>query len=312
MLFNIHTQQWDKDLLDELRIPPSLLPEVCDSSADFGTTAPGILGGGIRIGGIAGDQQAALIGQVGFTPGTAKSTYGTGCFLILNTGNTPVESAQRLLTTVAYRLNGTATYALEGSIFTAGAAVKWLRDKLGLIRSAHETEAMAARAGNHDSLFLVPAFTGLGAPYWDPDARAALVGMTLDTDADQIVAATLRSVAYQTRDLLEAIGRDGAALTELRVDGGMAANNGFLQTLSDITGVPVRRPGCTETTALGAAYLAGLQAGVYEAPAQLAEHWTCDRSFVPTLDGARRDSLYKGWQGAVQRVLSPPREHSAS
>ncbi|MAS66805.1 MAG: glycerol kinase, partial [Pseudomonadales bacterium] len=243
MLFNIHTQQWDDDLLQLLDIPASLLPEVMDSAADFGQTAPEVLGASIPVCGIAGDQQAALIGQACFEPGMVKSTYGTGCFMVMNTGSTPIRSQNRLLTTVGYRLNGQTSYALEGSIFVAGAAIQWLRDGLKLIQHAGETEALARQAGEHTGVYLVPAFTGLGAPYWDPTARGAIFGLTRDTGIAQIVAAGLQSVCFQTRDLLEAMQADGAQSTAaLRVDGGMVINNWVVQELANILGVTVDRP----------------------------------------------------------------------
>ncbi len=304
MLFNIHTQDWDDDLLDELDIPRAVLPSVCDSSYAYGVTAPDLFGVAIPVSGMAGDQQAALFGQACFSPGMAKSTYGTGCFLILNTGDTPLVSQHRLLTTVGYRLEGRVTYALEGSIFVAGAVVKWLRDKIGLIGHAAETEEIARRTTVPDDLFVIPAFAGLGAPHWDPEARGAILGMTLNTDADQLVTAALHAICHQTRDLVAAINGDGAALDVLRVDGGMAANNWFLQTLADRVGVEVHRPRCIETTALGAALLAGMEAGVFGCFSEIARLWKCDRTFSPDLSEDRRDDLYARWRAAVARVLS--------
>ncbi len=304
MLFNIHTQQWDDDLLQLLDIPASLLPEVMDSAADFGQTAPEVLGASIPVCGIAGDQQAALIGQACFQPGMVKSTYGTGCFMVMNTGSTPIRSQNRLLTTVGYRLNGQTSYALEGSIFVAGAAIQWLRDGLKLIQHAGETEALARQAGEHTGVYLVPAFTGLGAPYWDPTARGAIFGLTRDTGIAQIVAAGLQSVCYQTKDLVRAIRNDGARLESLRVDGGMAVNDWVMQFLADILNVPVDRPRVTETTALGAAYLAGLQTGVFENLEQITGMWECERQFRPDMKPALRESLYAGWLDAVERVCN--------
>ena len=303
MLFNIHTQQWDEDLLQLLNIPASLLPEVMDSAADFGQTAPEVLGASIPVCGIAGDQQAALIGQACFQPGMVKSTYGTGCFMVMNTGNTPIRSQNRLLTTVGYRLNGQTSYALEGSIFVAGAAIQWLRDGLKLIQHAGETEALARQAGEHTGVYLVPAFTGLGAPYWDPTARGAIFGLTRDTGIAQIVAAGLQSVCFQTRDLLEAMEADGAQSTAaLRVDGGMVINNWVVQELANILGVTVDRPQVTETTALGAAYLAGLQLGIFKNLDDIATHWACERTFAPEMAETQRDALYEGWLDAIRRV----------
>ena len=303
MLFNIHTQQWDEELLQLLDIPASLLPEVMDSAADFGQTDASVLGASVPVCGIAGDQQAALIGQACFSPGMVKSTYGTGCFMVMNTGGTPIRSQNRLLTTVGYRLKGQTTYALEGSIFVAGAAIQWLRDGLKLIQHAGETEALARQAGDHTGVYLVPAFTGLGAPYWDPTARGAIFGLTRDTGIAQIVAAGLQSVCFQTRDLLDAMQADGAQNTAaLRVDGGMVINNWVVQELANILGVTVDRPQVTETTALGAAYLAGLQLGVFKNLEDIASHWACERTFTPAMPEAQRNALYEGWLDAIRRV----------
>lgn len=303
MLFNIHTQQWDEDLLKLLDIPANLLPEVMDSAADFGQTDASVLGASVPVCGIAGDQQAALIGQACFSPGMVKSTYGTGCFMVMNTGDTPIRSQNRLLTTVSYRLKGQTTYALEGSIFVAGAAIQWLRDGLKLIQHAGETEALARQAGDHTGVYLVPAFTGLGAPYWDPTARGAIFGLTRDTGIAQIVAAGLQSVCFQTRDLLDAMQADGAQNTAaLRVDGGMVINNWVVQELANILGVTVDRPQVTETTALGAAYLAGLQLGVFKNLEDIASHWACERTFTPAMPEAQRNALYEGWLDAIRRV----------
>lgn len=303
LMFNIHTQQWDQQMLELLDIPASLLPEVMDCAADFGSTAPALFGAAIPIAGMAGDQQAALIGQACFEPGMVKSTYGTGCFMIMNTGATPISSEHRLLTTVAYRLDGRTTYALEGSIFVAGAAIQWLRDGLKLIQHAGETEAMAEQTGDQCGVYLVPAFTGLGAPYWDPKARGAIFGLTRDTGIAEIVTAGLQSVCFQTRDLLDAMIADGADSTAaLRVDGGMVVNNWVVQALANILGVPVDRPEVTETTALGAAYLAGLQIGLFENLDQIARHWQCERAFTPAMPEAKREQLYAGWLDAVRRV----------
>ena len=303
MLFNIHTQQWDEELLQLLDIPASLLPEVMDSAADFGQTDASVLGASVPVCGIAGDQQAALIGQACFSPGMVKSTYGTGCFMVMNTGDTPIRSQNRLLTTVGYRLKGQTTYALEGSIFVAGAAIQWLRDGLKLIQHAGETEALARQAGDHTGVYLVPAFTGLGAPYWDPTARGAIFGLTRDTGIAQIVAAGLQSVCFQTRDLLDAMQADGAQNTAaLRVDGGMVINNWVVQELANILGVTVDRPQVTETTALGAAYLAGLQLGIFKDLDDIASHWACERTFTPAMAEEQRSALYEGWLDAIRRV----------
>ena len=305
LLFNIHTQAWDEELLALFEIPRSLLPEVLDCAADFGITQPELLGAAIPILGMAGDQQAALIGQACFEPGMGKSTYGTGCFMIQNTGSAPVASQNRLLTTVGYRIKGEVTYAVEGSIFVAGAAVQWLRDGIKLISDARETEALAEQTGDACGVYLVPAFTGLGAPYWDPKARGAIFGLTRDTGIKEIVTAGLQSVCYQSRDLLEAMRRDGAsAPSSLRVDGGMVVNNWVMQFLADILGIPVERPQVTETTALGVAYLAGMQAGLYPDLASIAKHWQRQRSFQPHMGEAHRQELYDGWLDAVQRVRS--------
>lgn len=303
LLFNIHTQQWDPDMLTLLDIPSSLLPEVMDCAADFGHTDAQLLGASIAVAGMAGDQQAALIGQACFEPGMVKSTYGTGCFMVMNTGDVPVTSRNRLLTTVGYRLKGKTTYALEGSIFVAGAAVQWLRDGLKLIQHAGETEAMAEKTGDQCGVYLVPAFTGLGAPYWDPKARGAIFGLTRDTGIAEIVTAGLQSVCFQTRDLLDAMTADGASSTAaLRVDGGMVVNNWVVQALANILGVPVDRPRVTETTALGVAYLAGLQTGLYQSLEEIAEHWQCERAFEPAMAEAKRNELYNGWLDAIRRV----------
>jgi glycerol kinase len=305
LLFNIHSQQWDEELLALFDIPRSLLPEVLDCAADFGTCEAELLGAPIPVLGMAGDQQAALIGQACFQPGMVKSTYGTGCFMIQNTGSTPVVSKNRLLTTVGYRLGGKVTYAVEGSIFVAGAAVQWLRDGIKLISDARDSEAMAEQTGDACGVYLVPAFTGLGAPYWDPKARGAIFGLTRDTGIKEIVTAGLQSVCYQTRDLLEAMRQDGAAEpSALRVDGGMVVNNWVMQFLADILGVPVERPEVTETTALGVAYLAGLQAGLYRDLDEVASHWHRQRRFEPRMADEHRGRLYHGWLDAVKRVRS--------
>ena len=304
LLFNIHTQRWDEDLLTLFNVPPALLPEVLDSAADFGECDASILGAPIPIAGIAGDQQAAAFGQCCFEPGMAKSTYGTGCFLLLNTGDKALKSENRLLTTVAYRLQGKVTYALEGSIFMAGATMQWLRDGLKLFEDADETEELARQADKDMNVLMVPAFTGLGAPYWDADARGAIFGLTRDTGIKELVTAALLSVCYQTRDLQKAMEADGERPETLRVDGGMARNDFVLQNLADLLGCRVDRPRFTETTALGVAWLAGLQCGIYDSLEQIAEHWQLERSFAPQKDKAWRDERYLLWQDAVSRTRS--------
>lgn len=302
-LFDIRRQQWDDELLQVFRVPRALLPEVRDCAAEFGSTLPALLGAAIPVRGMAGDQQAALIGQGCFEPGMVKSTYGTGCFLVMNTGAQIVQSKNRLLATVGYRLDGKTTYALEGSIFVAGAAVQWLRDGLHLIRSAAETEALARSTGDAGGVYLVPAFTGLGAPYWDPHARGAIFGLTRDTGIGQIVTAGLQAVCYQTADLMQAMVSDGAQKPHaLRVDGGMVVNNWVVQFLADILALEVDRPVVTETTALGAAYLAGLQAGLFASTGEITRLWQCERRFFPRMTDDRRTILYRGWQDAVRRV----------
>jgi len=302
LLFNIHTQQWDDELLALFDIPRSVLPEVKDCVAHFGDTSPAWFGKPIAIGGMAGDQQAALIGQACFTPGMAKSTYGTGCFLVMNTGERALQSNNRLLTTLAYRLNGKPYYAIEGSIFIAGAAVQWLRDGIHLIKSAQETEQLAQATRSNHGVYLVPAFTGLGAPYWDPNARGAIFGLTRNTGIAELVSAGLQSVCYQTRDLLLAMEADGISPARLRIDGGMVANKFFAQSLADILGVQVERPKITETTALGAAFLAGLYAGVYSSLDDIAKLWQRDLEFTPAMPTVERDALYHGWLNAVAKV----------
>ncbi|MBW7472782.1 glycerol kinase GlpK [Marinobacter sp. F4218] len=303
-LFNIHSQAWDDELLKLFRVPTALLPEVLDSAADFGSTDAEWLGAPVAVAGIAGDQHAALIGQACFESGMAKSTYGTGCFLMLNTGDRALRSENRLLTTMAYRLNGKPCYAMEGSIFVAGAAMQWLRDGLKLISHADESSAHAESVGVDNPVYMVPAFTGLGAPHWDPHARGAIMGLTRDTGIAEIVTAGLQSVCYQTKDLVRAIQNDGARLESLRVDGGMVVNEWVMQFLADILNVTVDRPKVTETTALGAAFLAGLQTGVYESLDEISRLWECERQFHPEMGPALRESLYAGWLDAVERVCN--------
>lgn len=306
MLYNIHDNCWDKDILQLLDIPESLLPEVLDCSADFGKTDPALFGTPIQIGGIAGDQQAALVGQACFRPGMIKSTYGTGCFIVLNTGEKAVQSANKLLTTIGYRLQGKTTYALEGSIFVAGAAVQWMRDAMGLIEAASETGKLARKADINQDVYLVPAFTGLGAPHWDGEARGAIFGITRATGPAELSKAALESVCYQTRDLLDAMKKDWPDMGEtvLRVDGGMVASNYTMQFLADILSAPVDRPKVLETTALGAAYLAGLFVGICPPPDEMTDGWQRDKRFTPDLDEAIRVRKYEGWKDAVSRTLS--------
>jgi glycerol kinase len=285
-------------------VPRPLLPDVKDSSAIFGETAPGLFDLSIPIGGIAGDQQAALIGQACFEPGMVKSTYGTGCFLLINTGDTPVLSQNRMLTTPAYRINGRTTYAMEGSIFTAGAAVKWLRDGLGLIHDVAETAALASQVPDSHGIYLVPAFVGLGAPHWVPHARALICGLTFDATASHLARAALESVAYQTFDLVTAMANDGTArAASLRVDGGMAANDWFCQFLADIVDAPVHRPTQVETTALGAAFLAGLATGVWPDLKAVAATWASGAEFTPAMAAVHRAERVAGWKTALRRTL---------
>jgi glycerol kinase len=305
LLYDIAKGAFDDDLLRLFNVPRSILPEVHDCNADYGATEPSILGGAIRVCGVAGDQQAATIGQACFTPGMVKATYGTGCFALLNTGDKPVASKNRLLTTIAYQLDGRRTYALEGAIFIAGAAVQWLRDGLKIIASAPESGALAAKADPGQDIYLVPAFVGLGAPYWQPEARGALLGLTRATGPNEIARAALEAVCYQTRDLLEAMHSDWSARAKsvLRVDGGMVASDWTMQFLADILDAPVERPTIGETTALGAAWLAGHKAGVWPDAAGFGKLWKLERGFKPALAAAERERKYAGWQRAVKAVL---------
>ena len=305
MLYNIHQGQWDDELLELFRVPRSLLPEVRNSADNFGNCDPAILGTAIPVLGVAGDQQAATVGQACFKPGMLKSTYGTGTFAMLNTGKQAVTSGNRLLTTIAYQINDEPVYALEGSIFIAGAAVQWLRDGLGLIKTASETQAMAEAADPNQKVYLVPAFTGLGAPYWDADARGALFGMTRNTGPAEIAKATLESVAYQTRDLIEAMQGDWSNQDSdvvLRVDGGMTASDWTMQCIADTLNAPVDRPQIAETTALGAAYLAGLHAGLYPGLDEFANMWKLDKRFEPQSEEAEREEKYAGWLDCIRRT----------
>ncbi|MGO4405272.1 glycerol kinase GlpK [Bosea sp. RAF48] len=309
MLFDIGRGIWDPELLDLFDIPAAILPEVRDCATHFGDTAPELFGKPIPVRGIAGDQQAATIGQACFTPGMVKSTYGTGCFALLNTGDTPVRSKHRLLSTVAYQLAGKRTYALEGSIFIAGAAVQWLRDGLGIIEKASDTGPLAEAADPEQDVYLVPAFVGLGAPHWDAHARGAMFGLTRNSGPREFARAALESVCYQTLDLIEAMhadwpeaGQGGRSV--LRVDGGMVASDWTMQRLADILDLPVDRPTVLETTALGAAYLAGLDAGLLPEPGRFADQWRLERRFSPAMAGSQRERKVRGWQDAVRRTLS--------
>ncbi len=305
LLYNIREQRWDEELCRLFRVPLQILPEVHDNSHVFGHTAPDLFDTAIPIAGMAGDQQAALFGQACFEAGMAKSTYGTGCFMLLNTGREALASDNRLLTTPAYRLNGEMTYALEGSIFVAGAAVKWLRDGIGVITHARETNDMATQVPDNHGVYMVPAFVGLGAPHWDPDARGAIFGLTLGATQAHLARAALEAVAYQTMDLSAAMVADGGrAPARLRVDGGMAANDWLCQFLADMLEAPVERPVHLETTALGAAFHAGLATGVWGDVAALARTWTQGQLFEPRMDAARRQGLIAGWHEAVRRTVS--------
>lgn len=305
MLFNIQTQSWDQDLLDLFDIPASLLPDVKNNVDDFGRTDVSILGQEIRVGGMAGDQQAALIGQACFFPGMIKSTYGTGCFALMNIGQNFITSSHRLLTTLAYRFDGQVTYALEGSIFTAGAAIQWLRDHLKIISHAGETDSMARSVPDNNGVYFVPAFTGLGAPYWNPQARAGIVGLTRDSQSAHIIRAALEAQAYQTRDLMSAFTADSGHIPAvLRADGGLVANEFMCQFLSDMLACPVDIPRVTETTALGAAYLAGLSAGLYSGLDDISRQWVSQRQYRPHMVPEQRAVLYDGWQSAVRRINS--------
>jgi glycerol kinase len=308
LLYDIHRGEWDDELLELFGVPRSMLPEVRDCSASFGVSLPEHFGAAIPICGVAGDQQAAMVGQACFTPGMIKSTYGTGCFALLNTGEAPIASRNRLLTTVAYQFGGRPTYALEGSIFIAGAVVQWLRDGLGIIKTAAESGVLAREADPAQSVYLVPAFVGLGAPHWDPDCRGALFGLTRATGPREIAHAALESVCFQTLDLLDAMHKDwsadeGAAIA-LRVDGGMVASDWAMQRLADILGAPIDRPEVKETTALGAAYLAGLHAGIFPEPTAFADMWRLEMRFFPSLPEIQRAQKVAGWRDAVSRTLT--------
>ncbi len=300
MLFNIHTLEWDDEILEELDIPKSMLPQARASSEIYGETDPSFFGGRIPIAGAAGDQQAALFGQACFEQGDAKNTYGTGCFLLMNTGSQPVLSKNGLVTTIAWGMDGKVTYALEGSIFVAGAALQWLRDELRLIDSAADSEYFAQRVKDTNGCYVVPAFTGLGAPYWDQYARGTIVGLTRGVNKYHIIRATLESLAYQVNDVLEAMKADsGMNLSSLRVDGGASANNFLMQTQANFSNAPVNRPRCVETTAMGAAYLAGLAVGYWKDIEDVKQNWGIDKIFVPAIEPEKREKMLKGWKRAV-------------
>ena len=301
-LYNIVSGAWDAGLLELFKVPAALLPEVCDCAAEFGEVDESHFGRSLPIQGVAGDQQSATVGQTCFRPGEMKSTYGTGAFMLVNTGDKPVYSSNMLLTTIAYSLGGKPVYALEGSVLSAGSTIQWLRDGLGIISRASEVEALAREADPHSGVYLVPAFTGLGAPYWDPDARAAITGLTRGAGRAEIAASALDSTVHQTCDLLDAMRADGVEVTELRVDGGMVRNDGLLQRMSDLTGVDVVRPSNTETTAWGAAFLAGLQSGLIASLQAGREGWSVDASFKPGVDAGVREAARTGWTDAVGRV----------
>lgn len=304
MLFNINELRWDAEILAELDIPASMLPSVYPSSYLYGHSAESFLGVEIPIAGVAGDQQAATFGQACYSPGMAKNTYGTGCFLLMNTGQTPTSSSHNLLTTIGWGVGGKVVYCLEGSVFSAGAAVQYLRDSLRIIDNAAQTEELALSVESSGGVYFVPAFVGMGAPYWDPYARGAILGLTRGSGRAEVVRAALESVAYQTRDVLEAMTADsGTELTQLRVDGGMVANNFLMQFQADILGVPVVRPLVAETTALGAAYLAGLAVGYWQDESEIAQNWAIDRIYTPSIPQSTRDALYGGWRRAVERAL---------
>lgn len=303
-LFNIHAQDWDPKLLAMFRVPGDILPEVKQCTDDYGQTLPELLGRAIPILGVAGDQQAAAIGQCCFNPGDIKSTYGTGCFVLMNTGDQVIQSQHRLLSTIAYRIYDQTHYALEGSIFIAGAAVQWLRDGLGIIKQAKETESLARSTKDNQKVYLIPAFAGLGAPYWDPEARGAIFGLTRSTGPAELARAALESVCYQTRELLDAMNDDGCHSERIRVDGGMVENNWLMQFLADILVIDVDRPGVMQTSALGVAYLAGLQLGIYENIDAISAKWQLERKFTPQMDDKTRMQLLMEWKLAVGRVLT--------
>lgn len=306
LLFNIHELEWDHDLLELFQIPKQMLPIVYDNTADFGHLDDSILGVGLPICAMVGDQQAATVGQACFETGMIKATYGTGCFTMLNTGKEIIQSQNRLLSTIAYRINGEVTYALEGSIFSAGVVIKWLRDMINLIQSASDSEVLARKVADTQGVYVVPAFTGLGAPYWDPYARGAIFGLTRSTTRAHIVRAALESIAYQTLDLLNAQNKDfkSGRIHSLRIDGGMVANQWLMQFIADILNIPLSQPTCIETTALGAAFLAGLHVGLYGSLGDIAKLWQEEKVYYPNMTNEKREELYTGWQEAVRRTLT--------
>jgi glycerol kinase len=303
MLYNINNNKWDKEILKMLKIPSSILPEIKNSADNFGITNKSITGTPIPINGVVGDQQAATIGQCCFSPGSVKSTYGTGAFVLMNTGNKKIISKNKLLTTICYRINNKTTYALEGSIFTAGAGVQWLRDKIKLINNAYDTEKIVKSKKNNNGIYLVPAFTGLGAPYWRPNVRGLISGLTRNTDWKDIVRAVIESVAYQSYDLFNAMKHDGLKPKLIKIDGGMVKNNWFSQFLSNVIDIKVIRPKVQETTALGAAFMAGLKIGVYKSLSDISKKWKIDKRFNPNIDKLSRIKLLKGWEQAIKRTL---------
>ena len=303
MLFNISNNKWDKDILKSLKIPNHILPVVKNSSDNFGYTDKSITEKSYPINGVVGDQQAATIGQSCFTSGSVKSTYGTGAFILMNTGNKKIYSKNQLLTTICYRLNGKTTYALEGSIFIAGAGVQWLRDKIKIIKNASETEKVVKKLKSNNGVYLVPAFTGLGAPYWNPNSRGIICGLTRDTSQNEIIRATLESVAYQSYDLFNAMKKDGLKPNLIKVDGGMVKNKWFSQFLSDVINTKVIRPKVLETTALGAAFMAGLKIGIYKSLSDISKNWKIDQKFTPKLNKQKRSNLLKGWEQAIKKTL---------
>ena len=304
MIYNITSNKWDDNILKLLKIDKNILPEVKNCADDYGQTHPSITGRSIPINGVVGDQQAATIGQCCFEPGSLKSTYGTGAFVLLNTGSKKIYSKNRLLTTIAYRINGKTTYAMEGSIFIAGAGVQWLRDRMKFFKKASETEKLVKSLKDNNNIYLVPAFTGLGAPHWDANARGVLTGITRDTSPKEIVRATIEAVAYQTYDLFEAMKHDGLRPKIVKVDGGMVMNNWFSQFLSDIVNVKVLRPKVQETTAVGAAFMAGLQIGVYKSLKDISKIWHLDKKFSPNMSNKSRNHLLKGWSSAIKKTLT--------
>ena len=309
MLYNIRTLRWDEEILKELDIPACMLPEAMPSSCAYGQSDPAIFGAQVTIAGAAGDQQAALFGQTCFAPGEAKNTYGTGCFLLMNTGETPKTSRSGLVTTIAWGLDGRVEYALEGSVFVAGAAIQWLRDELRLVESAPDSEYFATKVADTNGCYVVPAFVGLGAPYWDQYARGCIVGLTRGVNNAHIIRATLESLAYQTNDVLRAMEEDaGIRLAALKVDGGASANDFLMQFQADISNAPVRRPVCVETTAMGAAYLAGLAVGYWQSKEEVLSNWKISRVFAPGMDGAQRERLLSGWRRAVDCARGWARE----